>query len=142
MNKDSWGTPNELFNELDSEFDFTLDPCADDNRSLKEGMMNITHRSNGLMSDWFGNVFVNPPYSGKNIELWVRKADIESINCNIIVMLIPTTKTGTKWFKELILDKGVEIRFLTGRINFIPLAGQNNNSNPLYSMLLIWRDIQ
>ena len=26
-NTDEWSTPQELFNELDKEFHFTLDPC-------------------------------------------------------------------------------------------------------------------
>lgn len=137
--KDEWGTPRSLFDVLDAEFSFTLDPCANYNRALKN-MAHINKYVDGLGCAWFGRVFVNPPYSGKSIEQWIRKADVEAPHCEVIVMLIPTTKTGTKWFKELVLDKDVEMRFLTGRINFVPLAGQNDNSNPLYSMLLIWRN--
>ena len=29
--KDDWGTPQDLFDALNKEFNFTLDPCADDN---------------------------------------------------------------------------------------------------------------
>lgn len=29
--KDDWGTPQDLFDALNKEFGFTLDPCADDN---------------------------------------------------------------------------------------------------------------
>ena len=28
--KDDWGTPQDLFDALNKEFNFTLDPCADD----------------------------------------------------------------------------------------------------------------
>jgi len=140
--KDEWGTPQELFDELDREFNFTLDPCANLERLLKPGMALYHKWLSGLFPPWTDHrVFVNPPYSGRNIERWIRKADDESKRCEVIVMLIPVTKTGTKWFKELVLDKDVDMRFLTGRVNFIPLAGQNHNSNPLYSMLLIWRKI-
>ena len=94
----------------------------------------------GLTLDWCNErVFVNPPYSGSNIKHWMMKCYEERNNADVIVMLLPTTKTGTKYFKEYVLDINVETRFLTGRINFIPLAGQNDNSNPLYSMLIIWR---
>jgi len=140
LKKDEWGTPQEFFDKLDAEFDFTLDPCANFERKLKTMNMYDKH-TDGLSCRWFGRVFVNPPYSGNNIEKWVRKvnSEFERDECDAIVMLIPTTKTGTKWFRGLVLDKGVEIRFVTGRINFVPLAGQPNNSNPLYSMILIWR---
>lgn len=30
--KDDWGTPQDLFDALNKEFGFTLDPCADDNK--------------------------------------------------------------------------------------------------------------
>ena len=141
MNKDEWGTPQWLFEDLDSEFNFDLDPCCNPSRPLST-KWNISKDRNGLKQRWHGNVFINPPYSGRKIETWVRKADEEYKNCDVIVMLIPTTKTGTIWFRELVLDKGVEIRYITGRINFVPLAGQNDNSNPLYSMLLIWKPEQ
>ncbi len=29
--KDDWGTPQDLFDALNEEFNFTLDPCADNN---------------------------------------------------------------------------------------------------------------
>lgn len=28
-NSDQWATPKYIFDELNKEFDFTLDPCAD-----------------------------------------------------------------------------------------------------------------
>jgi len=126
--KDDWGTPEDLYKKLDDEFHFTLDPCPYPKPDW-----------DGLKLDWCGErVFVNPPYSGNNIKLWMKKCFNERNNAEVIVMLIPTTKTGTKYFKEYVLDIGAETRFITGRINFTPLGGQNDNSNPLYSMLIIW----
>ncbi len=131
-NKNDWGTPSELYNELDDEFHFTLDPCPFPKPEW-----------DGLQIDWSNeNVFVNPPYSGNNIMNWMEKCYKEINKANVIVLLIPTTKTGTKYFKKYVLDIGAEIRFITGRVNFIPLARQNDNSNPLYSMLIIWRKNQ
>ena len=128
-NKDDWGTPEYLYKELDDEFCFTLDPCPFPKPKW-----------DGLEISWMDEcVFVNPPYSGSNIEKWMKKCYKERDNAEVIVMLIPTTKTGTRYFKECVLDIGAEMRFITGRINFIPLGGQNDNSNPLYSMLIIWR---
>ena len=131
MNKDDWGTPEHIYNELDNEFHFTLDPCPFPKPEW-----------DGLEINWSNErVFVNPPYSGSNIKLWIEKCFNERNNAEVIVMLIPTTKTGTKYFKKYVLDIGAEIRFITGRINFTPLAGQNDNSNPLYSLLIVWKPI-
>lgn len=130
-NKDDWGTPDYLYDELNNEFKFTLDPCPFPKPEW-----------DGLELDWTNErVFVNPPYSGSNIENWMKKCFNERNKAEVIVMLIPTTKTGTKYFKKYVLDIHAETRFITGRVNFVPLAGQNENSNPLYSMLVIWRRV-
>lgn len=36
---DEWGTPQDLFDNLDKEFNFTLDPCANKNRPLKKDIL-------------------------------------------------------------------------------------------------------
>lgn len=140
IDKDEWGTPDDLFKDLDDEFNFTLDPCASKKRSLKPGIENIFKEKDGLLADWSGHsVFVNPPYSGKNIELWIKKSYKQRRNAKDIVLLIPATKTGTKYFHRYIIPYA-DIRFVKGRVNFIPLAGQNNNSNPLYSLICIFEE--
>ena len=50
-NADEWGTPKEFFQTLDKEFRFTLDPCGDKIRLLKNGIkttMRITQRTAGM----------------------------------------------------------------------------------------------
>ena len=69
---DEWATPQKLFDTLNDEFHFTLDPCASiENHKCQTY---FTMDDNGLMQDW-GNhiVFMNPPY-GKAIGNWVKKA--------------------------------------------------------------------
>jgi site-specific DNA-methyltransferase (adenine-specific) len=139
--KDEWGTPIRLFNELDNEFNFNLDPCSSKNRLLKPNIKCYYKEDDGLQQNWNGkNVFVNPPYSGNNIKKWIKKCYEEKDRANIIVLLIPATKTGTKYFHRYVIPHA-EIRFVAGRINFIPLSGQNDNSNPLYSLLCIFRKV-
>ena len=140
-NKDEWGTPQDFFDELDKEFHFDLDPCSSHKRRLKPaGTITCYYKKeDGLEQSWgHRRVFVNPPYSGKNIEKWIKKCYDEKDKANVIVLLIPSTKTGTEYFHEYVILYA-EIRFVKGRINFIPLAGQNDNSNPLYSLLCIFR---
>ena len=49
---DAWATPEDFFEEIDKEFHFTLDPCADEsNHKCKKY---FTRESDGLAQDWGG----------------------------------------------------------------------------------------
>lgn len=49
---DQWATPSETFAELDAEFHFDLDPCADaDNHKCERY---FTKEINGLSQNWGG----------------------------------------------------------------------------------------
>ncbi len=131
---DQWATPQEFFNKLNKEFNFTLDPCADELNHKCDKY--FTKEIDGLSQDWGGEtVFCNPPY-GREIGLWVYKCACENIHNNVTcVMLIPS-RTDTKWFHDYIYQKpNVEIRFIKGRLKF----GDSKNSAPFPSMIVIWR---
>ena len=49
---DQWATPQEFFNELNAEFAFDLDPCADEKNHKCETF--FTNEENGLLKDWGG----------------------------------------------------------------------------------------
>jgi len=124
---DEWETPQELFDKLNREFNFTLDPCATKENAKCDKF--YTKKENGLIQDWSGErVFMNPPY-GRVIGKWVKKAS-ES-KAEIVVCLLPA-RTDTKWFHDYIYHKA-EIRFLKGRIKF----GGGKNSAPFPSMIVI-----
>ena len=130
---DSWETPPSLFNILDMEFNFTLDPCC--TKQTAKCKKFFTKEEDGLIQDWSKDiVFVNPPY-GREIGKWVEKSYNESKKGAKVVMLIPS-RTDTKWFHDFIYNKA-EIRFLKGRIRFL----QNKkelNAAPFPTMLIIF----
>lgn len=68
---DEYATPQWLFDKLDAEFHFTLDPCStDENAKCKK---HYTRAQDGLKQDWSGEtVWCNPPY-GRDVVDWVRK---------------------------------------------------------------------
>lgn len=47
-----WATPQSFFNQLDSEFHFTLDPCA--NESNHKCDLYFTEADDGLKQPWGG----------------------------------------------------------------------------------------
>lgn len=49
---DQWATPLEFFQEIDKEFDFDLDPCADEQNH--KCVNYFTKEQNGLLQDWGG----------------------------------------------------------------------------------------
>ena len=112
--KNDWETPQDFFDELNMEFNFTLDPCADHNNHKCEKY--YTEKENGLLQDW-GNeiVYCNPPYSSKEQNEWVKKCYEESRHATV-VMLLPA-RTDTERFHSYIMPYA-EIRFIKGRLKF------------------------
>lgn len=49
---DQWETPETYFKELDKEFNFDLDPCADERNHKCEKY--FTKEQDGLLQDWGG----------------------------------------------------------------------------------------
>lgn len=128
---DEWSTPQEVFDKLNNEFNFNLDPCSTE---LNHKCSNYyTKESDGLSKNWGGyRVFVNPPYS--QIGEWVKKAYYEGCKDNTIVVLLIPSRTDTKYFHNYILNRS-EIRFIKGRLKF----GDSKNSAPFPSMIVIFR---
>lgn len=49
---DDWATPQWFFDELNKEFNFTLDPCADDDNHKCDTYYTVDH--DGLKQEWGG----------------------------------------------------------------------------------------
>jgi len=123
-----WETPKKFYEELDAEFNFTLDPCAtDDNHKCAKY---YTAQQDGLAQSWDNDrVFCNPPY-GRVIGHWVKKA---SESKGLVVMLLPA-RTDTRYFHEYIYHRA-EIRFLKGRLHFNDAPA----GAPFPSMVVVFR---
>lgn len=132
---EKWQTPDYLFQELNKEFNFTLDPCCQHDSSKCKKY--FTPVEDGLKQDWSKDIaFVNPPY-GRELKKWVEKSYLESLKGSVVVMLIPS-RTDTVYFHEYIYKKA-EIRFLKGRIKFInPKTKKVGDSAPFPSMIVIF----
>lgn len=130
---DEWETPIDVFNRLNEEFDFDLEPCADENNHKCDRY--FTKKQNGLIQNWGGGskVFCNPPY-GKEISAWVRKCSDESKKENTVVVMLIPARTDTKWFHDYIYQKA-EVRFLKGRLKF----GGSKNNAPFPSMVVVFK---
>ena len=108
VHSDHWQTPPALYNALNEEFSFDFDPCP-----LAEDI-----KQDGLECEWGERNFINPPYSRKLKDAFVRKAVEESRKGKLCVLLLPVS-TSTILFHEAIKPNAKEIRFLKGRVKFI-----------------------
>lgn len=66
-----WETPQELFDNLNAEFHFTVDVCATKDNAKCEKF--FTPEMDGLKQEWTGVCWCNPPY-GRGIGKWMKKA--------------------------------------------------------------------
>ena len=88
-NHDNWATPKELYDKLHKEFKFDFDPCP------------LFADVDGLEIEWGEVNFVNPPYSRKLKDAFVKKAIQESKKGKLCVMLLPVS-TSTVLFHDYI----------------------------------------
>lgn len=112
----NWCTPQDFFNDLNTEFNFVLDAAATD-RSAKCAMY-YTPELDGLSQSWDvgGAVFCNPPY-GRELKKWVAKAYMGSQKIKHPIVLLIPARTDTTYFHDYIYRKA-ELRFIRGRIKF------------------------
>ncbi len=126
---DVWSTPQWLFDALDKEFGFTLDPCTDGTNA--KCAKHFTSQENGLLQDWGAEtVFMNPPYS--TCHAWMAKAFGAAQDGALVVCLVPA-RTDTEWFHRY-ASKG-EVRFLRGRLRF----GDPKANAPFPSCIVVFR---
>lgn len=126
---DVWSTPQRFFDELNSEFKFTVDVCAD--RSNAKCLRYWTAEDDGLAVDWsFETAWMNPPYS--DCASWMRKAYESSKQGATVVCLVPV-RSDTAWWHDYAM-KG-EIRFLRGRLRF----GDAKANAPFPSAVVVFR---
>ena len=127
---DHWKTPDVFYHGLNAEFGFDFDPCP----------FNHDMSWNGLGIEWKRRNYINPPYSRKLKEAFVKKAIEESKKGKLCVMLLPVS-TSTKLFHDHIKPNANEIRFIRGRIAFegINTFGEKvgKGSAPMHDSMIV-----
>lgn len=112
--KIEWLTPPDLVKKLGI---FDLDPCSPVNAPFLHANTNFTIEDNGLTKEWFGRVYLNPPY-GKGMDLWIEKLKKHGNGITLIF-----ARTETKCFFEHIWNDADGILFVKGRIKFYHVSG-------------------
>ena len=131
--KQTWETPQDFFDLMDSEFHFDVDVCAED----ETAKCNIyyTVDDDGLSKEWNSICWMNPPY-GREIGKWMAKALAESKRGVTVVALVPA-RTDTTWWHESVMP-AAEIRYVRGRLRF----GGSDSSAPFPSAVVVYHPVE
>ena len=125
---DEWYTPSSLLIKLGT---FDLDPCAPVNPLWPTAHIMYNKNDNGLNKDWFGRVWLNPPYSRPLIDLFVKKMADHN---NGIALLY--NRCDSKMFQDIIFKKATAMLFMRHRIKFYKPDGTIGGSPGCGSILI------
>lgn len=120
MLNDEWLTPPDIIDIL-GEFD--LDPCSPINRPWSTAKHHYTVTDNGLRQDWFGRVWLNPPFGSEAVK-WLRRLAEHGNG----IALIPA-RTETNMFYECIWNCADAVLFMRGRPHFHYVTGERARFN-------------
>ena len=102
-----------------------LDPasCDEANQNHVRASEYFTKEDNGLERDWFGRVYMNPPYSGGVLPSFVAKLseELSSLRVSEAIVLV-NNGTETKWCQDLFLICSA-VCFLRSRVHFYKPGG-------------------
>ena len=124
MKNDEWLTPREILAPLGH---FDLDPCSPHPDKRPWATADKHYHELGLMREWHGRVWLNPPYGTESIHWLKRLAD----HNNGIALIF--AKTETVNFFSQIWDRADAILFIKGRLTFCYVDGTpaaNNGGAP------------
>lgn len=125
-----WETPQWFFDKLNKVFAFETDVCALP-ENAKCGLY-YTPDDNGLLQDWRGVCWLNPPY-GRQISAWIEKAYKSAKENGATVVCLLPARVDTRWWHDY-CSKG-EVFFVKGRLKF----GGCDNSAPFPSAVVVFR---
>lgn len=129
----TWRTPDALFRDLDAEFHFTLDVCADPSNAKCRRYFSEVDEA--FWQTWAPErCWMNPPY-GRGIAKWIQRAAAEAHSGALVVALLPA-RTDTIWWHNYVLVHADEVRYIRGRLSFDD-ARRKRATFP--SVVVVWR---
>lgn len=126
---DEWLTPKNIIDSLGL---FDLDPCAAVNRPFDCATVNYTVLDDGFNQEWFGRIWLNPPFNRYQKGAWMKKM----AKHNNGIMLLPAS-LETDDFYHYVHGRSAAILFLNGRPHFSYPTGERAKFNSGCTICLI-----
>jgi hypothetical protein len=105
-----WLTPKHIVEPLGV---FDLDPCGAPGHELAKRTYLLENGDNGLRDEWFGRVWLNPPYGDEAAPFIARLAE----HGKGTALVFARTETGT--WQDIIWPNATAILFIAGRLKFL-----------------------
>ena len=116
---DEWYTPKYIIDALGK---FDLDPCAP-SENFYTAKQCYTKDIDGLSQEWYGRVWLTPPYKNPLIGKFVKQL-VEHGNGMALVF----NRMDTKLWHDLIFPNTTAMLILKGRLTFVSPDGTKPNS--------------
>jgi hypothetical protein len=123
-----WFTPKYLFDALGCRFD--LDPASPGHNVVPWIPAEHHYTSDGLEREWFGFVWLNPPYGRGVLPLWLEKFARHRNG----IALVPE-RTSTAWWQDLV-SRADMVLCVNRKIPFANAAGEQTSAFPIGSTLV------
>lgn len=126
---DDWYTPPSIFDALGVRFD--LDPCSPGPGHWVPAASIYTEADDGLNKPWFGTVFMNPPFGGRNGHVpWLVKFFDHGDGIAIV-----RAYTSSSWWHDH-MRRAETLLFPRGKTKFVRPDGSIGGS-PGHGVVLI-----
>ena len=114
-------TPPELYVPFGP---FDLDPCTPPVVPWEIAPIRFTEKEDGLAQDWFGDVFMNPPWGHPRIVPWLQKMAYYGRG-----MVLQPARTDTKYFRDYVWNGAHGLYWLFYRPHFYDVEGNRYKAN-------------
>lgn len=115
-----WLTPRWIVDALGT---FDLDPCGAPGHELARFTYTLETYDDGLIDEWFGRVWLNPPY-GREMPPFIERLAEHGRGTALIF-----ARTETRMFFDHVWPKASAIMFLRGRLSFLDAGGNPARAN-------------
>lgn len=130
--KDVWQTPDWLWEGIDERISggISLDPCAGPDTNIGDANLYIGRGQDGLNQDYFGNVFINPPFSEKAD--WLKHVVEQRENYDTCFVVTPDSTDVKSWWHKYIVPHADRVWFPYGRVSYYDPVEEEVKDSPSF----------
>ncbi len=142
--QDEWYTPSDLLTVIMSALgvtEWTMDPCSPGlGVSPVRAARHVTAAQDSLsLLSWGAPddaLFVNPPFS--RLPAFAGRCAAEAARCLRIVLLVPASRPGARWWRDHVAGGGGDVIYLGRRLRFTSPNGEGDAVAPFDTALVCW----
>lgn len=140
LEKDDWQTPDWVIDAIEEHHGVIhTDPAQGPGTEIGK-VYNHDESDDGLNSQWFGTVFLNPPFSMKVEFLEVVVEKMLKPDVGTIFVVTPDGTDTLSWWHDFIAEEANYIWFSRGRISYLRPDGEEVGSPTFGTAISVFGD--